>query len=874
MRTFKKILCLLLCLIIAFGTTSTAIASSSAESAKESSLEIDVEFSFADIFEPIIEFFKSIFNWFTGLFKHGDKSELSIEISQRDFETTDSKITLSGTYKTTKALKNITYSISSYSDSDNSISESGETIIDGNTWEAEIQIKPDVNTITVTIENTDGQKSSDEIDVTYDAGSVYIPDVDDIKVDSQSGLSYVDNIIVVIFKDDTSETRKKEIINSVDGTIVGQLNGVNQYQLQVPTSSLSQLKSKINVLENYNEVAFAHYDNIYYNTEEAAVAPSDPWDDTVNAADWLDSDIDGSNWWLEAIEAPVAWSYNDRFSNIKIGIVDNGFDTGHEDLDIHFPSSETEAANNKEDHGTHVAGIIGAKDNNDKGITGIVWNSELICVDWKPTILQSLAGWKTDTMIAAGLIWTVEAGAKVVNFSLGCSGNLKDDSLSYSSADINESGRKSSGYMAELLNNYDFVVVQSAGNGADNGIGVDAINNLWFCAVTSSNCVSYGTGRASKQGILDRIVVVAATNKITSSKLNSYSSLTYFSNGGSQVDIAAPGYDVYSTVTGGMRGSYEEMSGTSMAAPIVTGVCALVWSVNKSFTGAEVAEIVCSSTSNIALDNPSSTHTSGNFPLVNAKLAVEEAIRRTDASGTVKGRFVDATTGNIINNVKVSLVEYKGYGSLPINYGTEYEITSGSFSKELPAGSYIFSVKSNGYITKKVSFSVTASTTTNLGNIALSTGLVNNTVRVVLRWGNDHPADLDSHFIGTMQDQSTYHVYYNAMGEKNVAWLDIDDTDYEGPETVTITMDNFDEFTYCVHNYSERNAESSDSGALSLATSEATVEVYSGDDLIAFYSVPTNRKGTVWNVFTMSANGNITDINSFEYESIPSNVGC
>lgn len=111
------------------------------------------------------------------------------------------------------------------------------------------------------------------------------------------------------------------------------------------------------------------------------------------------------------------------------------------------------------------------------------------------------------------------------------------------------------------------------------------------------------------------------------------------------------------------------------------------------------------------------------------------------------------------------------------------------------------------------------------------------------------------------------------MGEKGVAWLDIDDTDYEGPETVTIAMDNFDEFTYCVHNYSEKYAESDDPQALSLATSEATVEVYSGDDLVAFYSVPTNRKGTVWKVFSMSSNGTISEINTFEYESEPADVG-
>ncbi len=867
----KKVLCLFLCVIIALGATSTAVAAATVENSLESSAELQVDFSLSIIFEPIIKFFKSIINWFKNLFGHG-ATEITINISQNDFETTNSKITLNGTYQTTGVLDNITYSVLSYSDSENSVLESGETIIDGNNWEAEILVKPDVNTITVTGENKDGVKSSATIDVTYDAGSVYIPDVDDINVDSQTGLSYIDNVIVVVFKEDTSESKKKEIINSVNGTIVGQLNGVNQYQIQVPTSTLSQLKEKVNKLESYSAVTLAHYDSVYYDTEDAAVAPSDPWDDTVNATDWLDSDVDGSNWWLEAIEAPAAWGYDDRFSNIKIGIVDNGFDTGHEDLKIKFPTSGTKNANNKEDHGSHVAGIIGATANNNKGITGIVWNSELICVDWEPSLFQTITGrgWKTDTMIAAGLVWTVEAGAKVVNFSLGCSGNLSDDSKKFDQSTINASAQKASGYMAELLKNHDFVVVQSAGNGAKNEIGVDAVNNLWFCAVTNSNCVNYGTGRASKQGILDRILVVAAAEQIS----NSYR-LTSFSNGGSQVDIAAPGRKVYSTVTGGTSGSYDTMSGTSMAAPIVTGVCSLVWSVNDSFTGDEVAEIVCSSTSKTAVDNTASRYATGSFPLVNAKLAVEEAIKRTDASGTVKGRFVDAVTGNTIYNVRVSLANYEGYGNLPINIGTEYSVTSGSFEKELPAGTYVFNVKSDGYISKRVEFKVTASSTTDLDNVTLSTSLAGEKIRVVLTWGDDHPEDLDSHFIGTKRDGNSYHVYYMQMGDSSVAWLDRDDTNYEGPETITIDMNNFTEFTYCVHNYSQRSAVSTDSAALSMATSGAKVEVFSGssDEPIATYRIPTNRKGTVWNVFSMSADGTITDINSFGYESNPEMVG-
>ena len=868
----KKILCLLLCFVIISGSTVTSLAVKPVENSIEAqAAEVQEESGITSIFQSIIDFLRAIIDWFRNLFGGNRLTTVNVNISQSDFETTDSKITLNGTFETTGALKNITYSLSSYSDSEGSTVVTGETVIDGNHWEAEILLRPDTNTITITAENTDGATDTATIEVTYDAGSVYIPSTNNIKVDATTGTAYVNNIIIVVLDENTTEAEKNTIFSSVGGTVVGQLNGANQYQLQVNASTLSQLKSKIATLEGYNKVLFAHYDSVYVNPE-AAVAPNDPWYGDVSSSDWTDTDVDGSNWWLEAIEAPAAWDYNSRFSNVKVGIVDNGFDTDHEDLDISFPFKECEDANSNEDHGTHVAGIIGATADNNDGITGIVRNCDLVCVDWQPTFWQSLAGWETDTMIAAGLIWTVEAGAKVVNFSLGCSGSLVDDSYTYSQSWINDQGEKSSGYMAILLANYDFIVVQSAGNGADNGIGVNAVYNGWFCSITSSNCVSFGSGRASRQGIMDRVIVVAAAQRSGSSYM-----VTSYSNGGSQVDIAAPGgdgsgavdRDIYSSVVDG----YDAFAGTSMAAPIVTGVIALVWSVNANFTGEEVAEIVCDYTSGTARDNSTSTRTSGDFPMVNAKRAVEEAVKRTDAAGTVTGRFVDATNGNTIYDVKVILTDYNGYGNLAFEKNTEYSYSSGSFSKELPAGKYTFKIKSEGYIDQYIDFTVVAYTTLPLGNIALSPSLTSDTVRIVLRWGNDHPADLDSHFIGELNNGEDYHVFYSQMGNRDIAWLDIDDTSYEGPETITIDLNDFEEFTYCVHNYSERYAESTSPEAISMATSGATVEVWSGDNRIAVYSVPTNRKGTVWNVFSMTSDGTITDINTFEYESDPYNVG-
>ncbi len=476
---------------------------------------------------------------------------------------------------------------------------------------------------------------------TEDLPELYTPDGDNIAYASEENFYYMNNMVIIVFADDAQQSEIDSVIASINGKAVGKNKYINQYQVEIATHSLDELRDIITQVESNECVLFAHYDEVLENPE-CSISLNDPWYGDIANDDWNNSDIiNGSNWWLKAIEAPGAWEYNDYFSKIKIGIVDDGFDTDHEDLDLSVLNPKF---NSKEDHGTHIAGIIGAKDNNGKGITGIVWNKELICYDWEPTNLQGFSlfprKWSTESFVFAGFINEVEAGAKVINFSLSCSGKF-DNPIVYSQEELDEEGRVTSGYMAAMLQSRDFVVVQSAGNA-----GIDAINSKFWSSITQNNCVDWGKGRASKQNILDRILIVGAVYLTNNQYVNSY-----YSNGGNQVNIAAPGGNyskipegvdesvavkkmIYSTIADG----YYVHGGTSMAAPMVTGVAAIVWSVNLSFTGKEVAQIVKTCTSENAIENTSPEydhHATGTPPIVNARLAVEEAIKRTHPAEAV-----------------------------------------------------------------------------------------------------------------------------------------------------------------------------------------------------------------------------------------------
>jgi subtilisin family serine protease len=485
---------------------------------------------------------------------------------------------------------------------------------------------------------------------------------------------YINNEVNIIFDWGTTDEQKIAVFDYIGGELVGGIKGLNEYNVRIPRMTLPELTAYCEHLMEQFDYVYADYDMVHELVEnsDARIEPNDPWSTSNVAIDWNEENLSGSNWWLKTIQAPSAWSYSDFFNVVHMGIVDSGFDTEHEDLALLGATEETRQKNNPSNHGTHVAGIIGAIHDNGVGISGVMPNALLRYYSRSGNSKK-----ERDENIYNAIDALAQDGSKVINYSTGIEEMLTD-------RDIRKYGNKTSKRIGQWLENgKDFIIVQSSGNGIK-GKGVDAINNGYFCSIQEENC--YSSDKVSKQDIMNRVIIVTASAQSPI--------LMWSANGGKQVDLVAPGLLIYSTVAGivdtkneiAKGQKYAELSGTSMAAPIVAGVAGLVWSINPTFTGAQVKDIVVKSNDTWVLDDPNSDTQSPNlngYRLVNAKLAVEEAIRQTYTTGVLDGAVDDKDTREPLEGAIVTVTSADKSKVLPVKTNSE-----GRFRLVLPVGDY------------------------------------------------------------------------------------------------------------------------------------------------------------------------------------------
>ncbi|MFD2532386.1 S8 family peptidase [Gracilimonas halophila] len=200
------------------------------------------------------------------------------------------------------------------------------------------------------------------------------------------------------------------------------------------------------------------------------------------------------------------------------------------------------------DHGTHVAGIVGAIRNNDLGAQGIADHIELMILRTVPD------GDERDKDVANSIRYAAENGARVINMSFGKGYSPQKEYV--------DAAMKFADSLGVLM-------VSGSGNGSDN---IDSTN-------------SYPTRFYKDGGKATNYLSVGASSWQSDSTL-----VASFSNyGKSNVDIFAPGVDVYSTYP---ENEYQMNSGTSMASPVVAGVAALIMSYYPELSTSEVKDII------------------------------------------------------------------------------------------------------------------------------------------------------------------------------------------------------------------------------------------------------------------------------------------
>ena len=326
------------------------------------------------------------------------------------------------------------------------------------------------------------------------------------------------------------------ILSTVDDAVSSEVyydfKKLESFVVSIPTSELEYLRNDPNILsieEDHPRFIITttkedSSDSISNRSLRGLQAQTVPYGiDMVEARDIWDANRDG----IVDSDAPTG-------ANRKICIIDSGFDATHPDLQrIPVSGYNGNLPWNQDDmgHGTHVAGTIAASNDN-RGVVGVSPGEVQLYI----VRVFDANGWAYSSTLIDAANRCASAGSNIISMSLGGG----------SSSDFERS-------KFDELNAQGILIIAAAGNKGD--------TSFFYPASYSS------------------VMSIAA--------IDSNKNHAGFSQWNSQVDIAAPGVGILSTVPGG---GYASWSGTSMATPHVSGVAALVWSAIPWATNVEVRD--------------------------------------------------------------------------------------------------------------------------------------------------------------------------------------------------------------------------------------------------------------------------------------------
>lgn len=300
----------------------------------------------------------------------------------------------------------------------------------------------------------------------------------------------------------------------------------------------------------------------YAATQQAAAFPNDPYFDKQwslnndgSFRSWAKSDAD--------VDMPEAWDITQGSEGVTVAILDSGVRPGHAELagrlwinagevanngvdddgngyidDVHGWNMVNESADTRDvlGHGTHVAGIIGANGNNGLGYAGVDWHCKLMVLKVLDDDHSGLYSWW-----AKAIHYAVDNGADIINMSLGGTTELQTlaDAVQYAY-------------------DHDVLIVASMQNFNNDVVYYPAGHALTLAVGSSDPDDRRSTALAGMEA--------------------------YGSNYGDHIDVLAPGNYIYGLSHFSELDQNTQMSGTSQAAPLVTGIAALVWGHEPDLT--------------------------------------------------------------------------------------------------------------------------------------------------------------------------------------------------------------------------------------------------------------------------------------------------
>jgi thermitase len=337
-----------------------------------------------------------------------------------------------------------------------------------------------------------------------------------------------ETLLVHFSKDATPESRDA-VVAQLGGELIAWMPQIGVAEIRVPVRDDAQsaaVSSVLSPLVTQGTVTFAESDTLV----SAAYVPGDP--------DFSDATM---SYGFEQIDALSAWDIVTGSQQVVIAVVDSGIKLDHPEFAGRLVAgydfiNDDEMPDDDSGHGTHVAGIIAAALDNGEGVAGVCPNCTLMPV--KVLNEYNLGSW---SQLTQGILFAVDNGAHVINLSLGST--VPSETLQVAIDYAVERG---------------VLVVAAAGNN--------------------------GSDAPFYPAALDGVLAVGATSIGDTRWLKS--------DYGNYIDMVAPGELIYSTYhdLDNIFQGYTYMSGTSMAAPFVSGVAGLLFSIAPDLTAHDVTE--------------------------------------------------------------------------------------------------------------------------------------------------------------------------------------------------------------------------------------------------------------------------------------------